>query len=153
MFEKFAQDTRRIVGYSMEEARSRGDKRLGTEHLLLGALHEAGAAKVLGVSLDQAREAARRLDSAALKAIGLEVGGLPVAKMPVRGRKPPFSSGARDVMAAMVGYAAKEKSRKITTGNLLVSLMEREEQDPASALLKELNVDRTAVRDRLLSAG
>jgi len=149
MFEQFARDTRRVVGYAMEEARSRGDKRLGTEHLLLGALHEQGPSRVLGVSLEDAHSAASRLDAAALQAIGLDTRNLERAAMPTKGRKPPFSSGAKEVMASMVKQAVNQKSRQITTSNLLSALLDREEHDPVSALLSELKVDKAAVRDRL----
>ena len=145
MFEQFTQDTRRIVGYAMEDARSLGDKRMGTEHLLLGALHERGPAEVLGVSLDDARKAAARLDASALEAIGFKSKDPVRGAMPTRGRKPPFSSGA------MVKSAVEQKSRKITASSLLISLLGREELDPVSALLVELKVDRQAVRERLLS--
>ena len=151
MFEQFTQDTRRIVGYAMEEARSLGDKRMGTEHLLLGALHERGPAEVLGVSLDDARKAAARLDASALEAIGFKSKDPVRVAMPTRGRKPPFSSGAKEVMASMVKSAVEQKSRKITASSLLISLLGREELDPVSALLEELKVDRQAVRERLLS--
>lgn len=149
MFEQFARDTRRIVGYAMEEARGRGDKRLGTEHLLLGALHEPEPAAVLGITLDDAHDAASRLDAAALKAIGLETRNLKGVTMPTKGRKPPFSSGAKEVMANMVKQAMDQKSRQITTSNLLVALLDREEHDPVSALFEELKVDKTTVRARL----
>ncbi|MFJ4229896.1 Clp protease N-terminal domain-containing protein [Paenarthrobacter nicotinovorans] len=151
MFEQFTHDTRRIVGYAMEEARSLGDKRMGTEHLLLGALHERGPSEALGVSLEDARRAAARLDAAALKAIGFDSKDLTRAEMPTRGRKPPFSSGAKEVMAAMLKSAVDQKSRKITASSLVVSLLDRGEHDPVTALLQELRVDRAAVSDRLMA--
>jgi ATP-dependent Clp protease ATP-binding subunit ClpA len=151
MFEQFTHDTRRIVGYAMEEARSLGDKRMGTEHLLLGTLHERGPSEALGVSLEDARRAAARLDAAALKAIGFDSKDLTRAEMPTRGRKPPFSSGAKEVMAAMLKSAVDQKSRKITASSLVVSLLDRGEHDPVTALLQELRVDRAAVRDRLMA--
>ncbi|MCD4851954.1 hypothetical protein LN996_14130 [Arthrobacter sp. AK01] len=149
MFEQFAHDTRRIVGYAMEEARSRGDKRMGTEHLLLGALHEPGPEAVLGVSLEDARKAASRLDATALKSIGLETKDLKRAAMPTKGRKPPFSSGAKETMASMLKHAVDQKSRQITAANLIEALLERGEHDPVSALFDELRIDRSAVRKRL----
>jgi hypothetical protein len=72
--------------------------------------------------------------------------------MPSRGKKPPFSSGARSVMEGMLRYAVDQKSRQITTGNLLLSLLDREYHEPAAALLNELVVDRTEIRRRVLSA-
>ena len=66
--------TRRSAGETMrsvltsaaEEARRRGDRRVGTEHLLLGLLHEpdSKAARALGVSLEDARLASDALDLA-----------------------------------------------------------------------------------------
>ena len=52
----------------------------------------------------------------------------------------------------MLRYAVDQKSRQITTGNLLLSLLDREDHDPAAALLNELGVDRTEIRRRVLSA-
>lgn len=69
--------------------------------------------------------------------------------MPTKGRKPPFSSGAKEVMANMVKLATDQKSRQINTSNLLVALLNREEHDPVSALLEELRVDKAMVRARL----
>lgn len=152
MFERFADDTRKIVGFAMDEARCSGDKRLGTDHLLLGALHDPGPAGLLGVTLDQARAAAARLDRTALASIGIAAHGFERVPMPGRGKKPPFSSGARSVMEGMLRYAMDQKSRQITTANLLLSLLDREEHDPAAVLLKELGVDRAVVRRRVLSS-
>lgn len=152
MFERFAGDTRKIVGYAMDEARCSGDKRLGTDHLLLGALHDPGPAGVLGVTLDQARAAAARLDRTALASIGIDAQGFERVPMPSRGKKPPFSSGARSVMEGMLRYTMDQQSRQITTAHLLLSLLDREEHDPAAALLKELGVDRAEVRRRVLSS-
>ncbi|MFF2245628.1 Clp protease N-terminal domain-containing protein [Arthrobacter sp. NPDC058130] len=152
MFERFADDTRRIVGFAMEEARSSGDKRLGTDHLLLGALHDPGPAGILGVTLDEARAASAALDQTALASIGIDAKGFQRATMPSRGKKPPFSSGARSVMEGMLRYAIAQKSRQITTANLLLSLLDRDEHDPAASLLNELGVDRAEVRRRVLSS-
>ncbi|GIU55056.1 Clp protease N-terminal domain-containing protein [Arthrobacter sp. NicSoilC12] len=152
MFERFADDTRKIVGFAMDEARCSGDKRLGTDHLLLGALHDPGPAGIMGVTLDQARAAAARLDRAALASIGIDAHGFERVPMPSRGKKPPFSSGARSVMEGMLRYAMDHKSRQITTANLLLSLLDCEEHDPAAVLLKELGVDRAGVRSRVLSS-
>ena len=152
MFERFADDTRKIVGFAMDEARCSGDKRLGKDHLLLGALLDPGPAGVLGVTLDQARAAAARLDRTALASIGIDAHGFERVPMPSRGKKPPFSSGARSVMEGMLRYAMDQKSRQITTANLLQSLLDCEEHDPAAVLLKELGVDRAVVRRRVLSS-
>ena len=54
-----------------EEARRRGDRRTGTDHLLLALLEDPSIEVVLGVSLQQARQALESLDHEALGALGL----------------------------------------------------------------------------------
>ncbi|MYS42867.1 hypothetical protein GTY23_16820, partial [Streptomyces sp. SID5998] len=54
MFEQFAAGARAAVTSAVDEASLRGDRRIGTEHLLLGVLHEPGAARALGADLDSA---------------------------------------------------------------------------------------------------
>ena len=49
-----------------EEARRRGDRRTGTDHLLLALLEDPSIEVVLGVSLQQARQALESLDHEAL---------------------------------------------------------------------------------------
>lgn len=60
MFEKFTDRARRVVVLSQEEARLLRHKYIGTEHLLLGMLHEgealpAQALEALGIKLDEVR--------------------------------------------------------------------------------------------------
>ena len=57
-----------------EEARRRGDRRTGTDHVLLALLEDPSIEVVLGVSLQQAREALDSLDQEALGALGLGSG-------------------------------------------------------------------------------
>ena len=62
MFERFTDRARRVVVLAQEEARMLGHNYIGTEHLLLGILHEGenAAAKALvslGISLDAMRQA------------------------------------------------------------------------------------------------
>ena len=54
-----------------EEARRRGDRRTGTDHILLALLEDPSAEAVLGVSLQQARQALESLDQEALGALGV----------------------------------------------------------------------------------
>jgi Clp amino terminal domain, pathogenicity island component len=76
MIMRLSADARKLVLTSAaEEAGRRGDRRLGTDHLLLGLLHDAdsSAARALGVSLESARGASDALDRAALAAVGVDV--------------------------------------------------------------------------------
>jgi ATP-dependent Clp protease ATP-binding subunit ClpC len=61
MFERFTTQSRRVIVLAQEEARMLKHNHIGTEHLLLGLLHEGrgSAAKVLAamdVSLDAAQD-------------------------------------------------------------------------------------------------
>jgi len=57
-----------------EEARRRGDRRYGTDHILLALFEEPSIEALLGVSLQQARLALESLDREALGALGLGFG-------------------------------------------------------------------------------
>ncbi|OHV36944.1 MULTISPECIES: Clp protease N-terminal domain-containing protein [Pseudofrankia] len=72
---RFAPGARGVVGAALAEARLRGDRRIGTEHLLLGVLRHPGtdAARALGVGLAEARGALAMLDGDALAALGIAV--------------------------------------------------------------------------------
>jgi ATP-dependent Clp protease ATP-binding subunit ClpA len=61
MFQRFTDRARRVVVLAQEEARSLNHDHIGTEHILLGLLHEeegvaAAALESLGVRLDAARQ-------------------------------------------------------------------------------------------------
>ncbi|WIY02628.1 Clp protease N-terminal domain-containing protein [Amycolatopsis mongoliensis] len=132
-----------VVTAALEESRRRGDRRLGTEHLLLGLLHDPGSARALGKNLDEARAALDRLDRVALAALGIEVEGLRPAAVPVkRGRLSPgaLTSNAR---------AAVNKAKPREPAGLLRALLTVPPPDPAADLLAELGVDREAVRRAL----
>ena len=143
---------KRVLTSAADEARRRGDRRTGTDHLLLGLLHEPGTAKLLGVSLDDARRASSTLDRAALAAVGFEAPTLD-APLPVRSRRrPPFTSGAREVLKRGVDEARAVKSRHIEARHLLLGILTRERPDPAAELLAAMNVDVAETRERLKRA-
>jgi ATP-dependent Clp protease ATP-binding subunit ClpA len=149
MFERFAVGAREAVTASAAEARRRGDRRIGTDHLLMGLLHDPGSAGVLGVTVEAAREKSDALDSAALAAIGIDLDGYsPSPKIRV-GIRTPFTSGSRSVMERTLRMTTAERSRRITPKHLLLALLERPEPDPAATLLIELGVDRAEVTRRL----
>ena len=62
MFERFTDRARRVVVLAQEEARMLDHNYIGTEHILLGLIHEgegvaARALTALGISLDATRQA------------------------------------------------------------------------------------------------
>ncbi len=156
MPKRLSVDARKLVlASAAEEARRRGDRRLGTDHLLLGLLHEEDSrpARALGVSLAEARAASDALDVAALAAVGIQVQALGWGQPAAFGRRlPPLTSGARAVFKRAVDEARASRSGRIDTTHFLLALLPLRRPDPAAALLAALGVDPAAVRRRLTDA-
>jgi len=144
-------DIRAVVLTAVDEARQRGDRLLGSDHLFLGLLHEPDslASRALGVDLSAARAALEALDRAALAAIGLTVAGLPVAALAPSRKGPRMSSAVRAVIRRAANEATQTKASRIETTHLALALLASEPPDPVAALLAELRIDRAAVRERL----
>ena len=68
--------------WASEEARSRGDRRAGTDHLLLALLEEPPIEAALGVRLQEARDRLDALDRQALDALGV-AGGIDAPLLPM----------------------------------------------------------------------
>ncbi len=149
MFERFAGSTRNAVRFGVEEAQRRGDRRVGTDHLLLGVLRDADTAALVGVSIDDARKTADSLDRKALVAIGIDIGDFRPSAAPRKAIRAPFTSGARSALQRTLAHTTAEKSRRITPKHLLLALAERERPDAAAALLAEMKVDTAELRRRL----
>jgi ATP-dependent Clp protease ATP-binding subunit ClpA len=153
MVRRLSADVRTVVLTSAtEEARRRGDRRLGTDHLLLGLLHDADspATRALGVDLAAARAASDALDLAALAAVGVNVARLGDPPQPVRARgRLSLTSGARAVFVHAVEDARRGRTQSIDARHFLLALLDRERPDPAAELLEALGVDRSQVRRRL----
>ncbi|MFC9295015.1 Clp protease N-terminal domain-containing protein [Streptomyces sp. NPDC057011] len=155
MFEQFAAGARAAVTSALEEARLRGDRRIGTEHLLLGVLHEPGSVAVrsLGIDLEAARTALDALDRAALASIGIDIQGVDRPPIPASRKRTPFTSGARSVLPRALAEVKKAGSRRITPEHLLLAILDCEPPDPAADLLEQLGIDRAVVRERLRQTG
>ncbi|MFC4590169.1 Clp protease N-terminal domain-containing protein [Sphaerisporangium corydalis] len=144
-----------VVEAALEEARRRGDRRLGTEHLLLGLLHDphSAPARAIGVDLAAGREALESLDRAALASIGIDVGALhPLAPVPPR-RHPPLtlsalSSSARTALDRAV-KATRVTTRHLGPEHLLLALLDCRPPDPVAELMSHLAIDPAAVRERV----
>jgi ATP-dependent Clp protease ATP-binding subunit ClpA len=153
MITRLSADARKMVLTSAaEEARRRGDRRLGTDHLLLGLLHDADSsvAQALGIDLESARAASDALDRAALTAVGVNVTYLGDPPQPVYARRlPPLTSGARAVLKRTIDETRHARTPRIETRHFLLALLARECPDPAAQLLVALGVDRLQVRNRL----
>jgi len=145
-----------VLEYAREEAARRGDRRIGTDHLLLALLRDAAAppARALGVTLTQGRAALDTLDRDALAAVGVHLDGLPLTASAARGKRwITLNSAAR---AAMVGgKQAAERERggwRMEPRHLLLSLLGAKHPDPAADLLSALALRADAVRERLAAA-
>lgn len=152
MFERFAQSARAVVEDARYEAERRGDRRIGTEHLLLALLQDTMIARAVGADADEAREAADELDRKALAEVGIDVGSTPISGRAVLGKHVPFTSAAKTVMRQTLAHATAEKARTITPQHMVQALLDRADPDPAAAILTALSVDRAAVRRRLSDA-
>lgn len=139
MFERFAERARSAVILAQDEARRRGDRRVGTEHLLIGVLHDEGSAAAVGAGPDDARRIADDLDRAALAAIGVDASAFGSLE-PARGAaRLPFTPGAKAVLTRALAHT---RTRRIESGNLLDALRERRPPDPVAELLARLRASQ-----------
>jgi Clp amino terminal domain, pathogenicity island component len=143
-----------------EEARRRGDRRYGTDHLLLALFEDPSIEVVLGVSLQQARQALESLDHEALGALGLGPGAdapqLPMRAVP---KKPRIRDIAKKDRFRMTPAAKKvledaykpkgHRKLRVTGPEVLAQILTLQPPDPAAVLLDALDIDRTATRQRL----
>ena len=142
-----------------EEARRRGDRRIGTDHLLLALCEDPLIEEVLGVSLEQARQALASLDHDALGTLGLESAAdappLPVRAVP---KKPRIRDVAQKDRLRLTPAAKKvlEKASKpnrrrlkVTAQQVLAQILTLQSPDPAAALLGALGLNTSAVLRRL----
>ena len=156
--------------YAREEARRRGDRRVGTEHLVLGLLREPEIARVLGCDLGAAREALDALDRGALVAIGIDraLGAPPVPtrEPALRGARPSLKAVLADrlPMTPVAKRVLEESGKDLRHGRsidprqrargwsrerVLIALLSLAPPDPAAALLDALEVNRDGVSTRL----
>lgn len=146
--------------YAADEARRRGDRKVGTDHLLLGLLREPPLAQALDTDLESARAMLETMDRQALRAtIGTALESAPAPLYAADG--PPPRPTLREVMRQRmrltpVAKRAMEMSSKdlrrgrvVEPRQLLFALLALERPDPGAALLDALGIDRDGVRRRL----
>jgi ATP-dependent Clp protease ATP-binding subunit ClpA len=130
-----------------DEAVRRGDRTIGTEHLVLALLADPAspAARALGCDLDSARRALDALDRQALAAIGIEPG---ITAGPVTARATGRLRLTPAAKAVLTGIRDARKSRGAGLGIVLSALLDLPRPDPAAELLAALGVDAQAARER-----
>jgi len=142
-----------------EEARRRGDRRTGTDHLLVALLEDPSTEAVLGVSQQQARQALDSLDDEALGALGLGSGTdappLPMRAVPEKPRLRDIAKKDRIRMTPAAKKALEDASKvnrrglHIPAQQVLAQILTLQPPDPAAALLSALGVNTPEVRRRL----
>jgi hypothetical protein len=142
-----------------EEARRRGDRRYGTDHLLLALFEDPSIEAVLGLSLQQARQALDSLDQEALGTLGLrtrtDAPPLPMRPVPKKPRLRDVAQKDRlritPAAKKVLEEAAKPNRRKlqITAAQVLAQILTLQPPDPAAVLLSALEVNRSEVRPQL----
>ncbi len=142
-----------------EEARRRGDRRTGTDHLLLALLEDSSIEDVLDVSLPQARHTLDALDHAALATLGLGSGTdappLPMRGVPERPRIRDIAHKDHFRVAPAAKKVLEKASRsnprklQVTSHQVLNQILALQPPDPAAVLLGALGVNAAEVRRRL----
>ena len=138
---KFSPRVKEVISYSREEALRLGHDYIGVEHLLLGIIREGEgvAMKMInssGVSSKELRKKLEsKLDSGQLKEVK-NSGNIPLLKQ------------AEKVLKITYLEAKLFKSNMIGTEHLLLSIL-KEDNNIASSLLKEFNMNYESVKDEL----
>ena len=140
MFERFTDRARRVVVLAQEEARLLNHSYIGTEHILLGLIHEgegvaAKALESLGISLEAVRSQVEEI-------IG-QGGSSPSGSHPVHAAR---QEGARAVAAR---EALQLGHNYIGTEHILLGLI-REGEGVAAQVLVKLGADLSRVRQQVI---
>jgi ATP-dependent Clp protease ATP-binding subunit ClpA len=139
MFERFTDHARRVLVLAQEEARLLGHNFIGTEHILLGLLHDdrevaATALRSLGITLEAVREGV-------LETVG------PAGS--ASSGSPPFTARAKKVLELSLREALQLGHNYIGTEHLLLGLI-REGEGVATQVLVQLGADLARVRQRVI---
>ena len=139
MFERFTDRARRVVVLAQEEARMLNHNYIGTEHILLGLIHEgegvaAKALESLGISLDAVRQQVEEI-------IGQ-------GQQPPSGHIP-FTPRAKKVMELSLREALQLGHNYIGTEHILLGLI-HEGDGVAAQVLAHLGADLNTVRQQVI---
>jgi len=139
MFERFTDRARRVVVLAQEEARLLNHSYIGTEHILLGLIHEgegvaAKALESLGISLEAVRNQVEEM-------IG-QGGSSPSGHIP-------FTPRAKKVLELSLREALQLGHNYIGTEHILLGLI-REGEGVAAQVLVKLGADLSRVRQQVI---
>ena len=141
MFERFTERARRVVVLAQDEARMLDHNYIGTEHILLGLIHEgegvaAKALESLGISLDAVRQQVE------------EIIGRGQQQQPPSGHIP-FTPRAKKVLELSLREAQQLGHTYIGTEHILLGLI-REGDGVAAQVLVGLGVDLNRARQQVI---
>ena len=139
VFERFTDRARRVVVLAQEEARLLNHNYIGTEHILLGLIHEgegvaAKALESLGISLEAVRGQVEEI-------IG-QGGSSPSGHIP-------FTPRAKKVLELSLREALQLGHNYIGTEHILLGLI-REGEGVAAQVLVKLGADLSRVRQQVI---
>ena len=139
MFERFTDRARRVVVLAQEEARMLSHNYIGTEHILLGLIHEgegvaAKALENLGISLEAVREQVEEIIGQGQQAPSGHI---------------PFTPRAKKVLELSLREALQLGHSYIGTEHILLGLI-REGEGVAAQVLVKLGADLNRVRQQVI---
>jgi ATP-dependent Clp protease ATP-binding subunit ClpC len=139
MFERFTDRARRVVVLAQEEARMLNHNYIGTEHLLLGLIHEgegvaARALESLGVSLEAVRAQVEEIIGQGQQTLSGHI---------------PFTPRAKKVLELSLRESRQLGHDYIGTEHLLLGLL-REGEGVAAQVLVRLGADLNRVRQQVI---
>jgi ATP-dependent Clp protease ATP-binding subunit ClpC len=139
MFERFTDRARRTVVLAQEEARLLQHNYIGTEHLLLGLIHEgegvaAKALESLGIGLDAVRQQVEEIIGRGQQAQSGHI---------------PFTPRAKKVLELALREAIQLGHNYIGTEHILLGLI-REGDGVAAQVLVRLGADLNRTRQRVI---
>jgi ATP-dependent Clp protease ATP-binding subunit ClpA len=140
MFQKFTDRARRVVVLAQQEARMLDHNYIGTEHILLGLVHEgegvaAKALESLGISLEAVRREVEETIGRGLEAAS--PGHIP------------FTARAKKVLELSLREALQLGHNYIGTEHILLGLI-REGDGVAAQVLVKLGADLNRVRQQVI---
>ena len=139
MFERFTDRARRVVVLAQEEARMLNHNYIGTEHILLGLIHEgegvaAKALESLNISLDAVRQQVEEMIGQGQQAPSGHI---------------PFTPRAKKVLELSLREALQLGHNYIGTEHILLGLI-REGEGVAAQVLVKLGADLNKVRQQVI---
>jgi ATP-dependent Clp protease ATP-binding subunit ClpC len=139
MFEKFTDKARRVVVLAQEEAKLLNHNYIGTEHILLGLIHEgegvaAKSLEALGINLESVREQVQEIIGQGQQS--------PTGHIP-------FTPRAKKVLELSLREALQLGHSYIGTEHLLLGLI-REGEGVAAQVLTKLGADTNKVRQQVI---